>query len=341
MNKVLKTTFFTYANRPYEIFVLPYATSVLLYNEDARVEIVLDDSNSFKEENIEGIELIWKYFGKDKFLLRDISPKIKELCKLPNTYRFIETPQVITEYTYINDIDILILESVSEQHIKEMNKTGLPYSNIIRPSTERLTGLHFTKSSVYYPVSIPKNVAEYEDEEILYQIIQNSDIALPDTNYVFRPVHGYHLSLNRPPITSVNSSDWGGWNERKCKIYLQLKKNDLWVQMTNYFSEEYLLLLNILDLTLINLYTKEYNKESFKNIEPFLQDIFYSYKIPKLGNIYKRTRIIYKKIRVTESIKKEIKKNKKKFPISNQDNKKKVTKYYKSYNQYFTKNMQY
>ena len=67
-------------------------------------------------------------------------------------------------------------------------------------------------------------MAEYEDEEILYQIIQNSDIGLPDTNYVFRPLHGYHLSLNRTPIAPVNTPSWGLWDESKHKIYLQLKR---------------------------------------------------------------------------------------------------------------------
>ena len=52
--------------------------------------------------------------------------------------------------------------------------------------------------------------------------------------------------------------------------------------MTNYFSKEYLLLLNILDLSIIYNTIKN-DKDNSENTVSFLQDIFYSYKISKFS----------------------------------------------------------
>ena len=56
--KEIRTTFFTAANRAYEIFVLPYVASVLFWNDDARVEICLENTRRFEAENVRALAVI-------------------------------------------------------------------------------------------------------------------------------------------------------------------------------------------------------------------------------------------------------------------------------------------
>lgn len=55
---MIRTTFFTAANRAYEPFVLPYVASVLLHNDDALVEIVLERPRQFEMENCDALEVL-------------------------------------------------------------------------------------------------------------------------------------------------------------------------------------------------------------------------------------------------------------------------------------------
>src|SRR3546814_4504457 len=110
---MMRTTFFTSANRAYEPFVLPYITSVLLSNEDARVEICLERPPQFETGNADALDILSRHFGNRVDIRRGVFSGT-----VANNVRFIETPNSQTEFIYIGDIDILVLEAVTDQHIR-------------------------------------------------------------------------------------------------------------------------------------------------------------------------------------------------------------------------------
>ena len=181
-----RTTFFTVALGPYELFVLPYITSVLAHNEDARVEICVQDAGRFSNTNAKAMSVLAGFFGEDRFLIRDVTTTGAP----PSSVRFLETPTVMTEFTYIGDIDILILEPVSEIHVKRMSRQGLPYSNMLRPGRHALSGLHFTRSDAYYPVMPPEHTNVNRAEYLLYALVTGRGWGTPPKAIVARACTG-------------------------------------------------------------------------------------------------------------------------------------------------------
>jgi hypothetical protein len=60
------------------------------------------------------------------------------------------------EYGYVGDVDFLILpeaESLHEGHLRHIRKLGVPYSNVVRRGTRRLSGLHFFEVRPYFAAS--------------------------------------------------------------------------------------------------------------------------------------------------------------------------------------------
>jgi hypothetical protein len=116
-----------------------------------------------------------------------------------------------------------------------MEKTKLPYSNIVRPSKNRLSGLHFTKYSNYYPIPEYGDLCEKgllkHDEVFLYEIVKKRH---PKFNYdeTFRPVHGIHVSLNREPNGKLG---WGmnGWKDR----WVDFRKSEVFLLLEPTFTE--------------------------------------------------------------------------------------------------------
>lgn len=205
----IRTTLFTSANKLYEMFVLPYALGGLIHNDDARVEVCLEDPGAFESTNREAIGTLEAGVGADRFLVRGI--EAAEGVS-PNSVRFLETPRVATDFTYIGDIDVLILEAVSPLHRKRMAELDLPYSNVLRDGKQALSGLHWTRTDAYYPVRVPQGINLNRDEELLYHLVKGRGLRLPPPG-LSRPMHGYHLSPNRAPLRRVidghHSFHWG------------------------------------------------------------------------------------------------------------------------------------
>ena len=253
---MIRTTFFTFANRNYEMFVLPYIASALIHNEDARVEICLEDSNRFRDANAQGMRGLVRRYGDDRLLVRDV---VSSKGIPPNSVRFLETPEAITEFTYIGDIDILIVERVSQWHIDRMVSASLPYSNTLRAGKRALTGLHFTRSDAYYPVSPPSDANLNLDEELLYMLVASRGVPLPPNEWN-RPVHGYHFSPNRSPLNAiVNGKKTLGWGLNKSRKYFAayeaLQRNSIWQTMYPEFDRRYRLLLGLVDLALAKTFS--------------------------------------------------------------------------------------
>ena len=250
---MVQTTLFTSANKLYEMFVLPYVSSGLIYNDDARVEICLEDPAEFEFGNGEAIELLRANVGADRLLLRGVEASADVA---PNSVRFLETPRVTTEFTYIGDIDILILEPISPLHLRRMSELGLPYSNVLREGREALSGLHFTRTDAYYPVEVPPNIDLNRDEELLYHLVTARGLPLPPSS-LGRPMHGYHLSPNRSPLARMVDGcptlHWSLTSQSYFKSYTALRRNPVWRELFPFFDRRYRAILGLLELGLANL----------------------------------------------------------------------------------------
>ena len=119
-------------------------------------------------------------------------------------------------YVYIGDIDMLICREepgLMDYHVRHCAELGLPYSNAIRPHSQRLSGLHFVISDDYFTRT--RDVAQQYDtmlregtlrpernETVLYAMMKESVGLPPPTRGEGdfdrqRPQHGIHLGLWR------------------------------------------------------------------------------------------------------------------------------------------------
>jgi hypothetical protein len=131
----------------------------------------------------------------------------------------------ICEYTYITDIDMLILREdtpIHEYHTKEM-RNGECFSNARRGPGEpqgvnRLTGLHFMHKSWYEKTVdarikyteklINKEIGSVsiDDELMLAKIVTESGMELPPNRPLIERHHGIHLGTLRDKSKFKNSS---------------------------------------------------------------------------------------------------------------------------------------
>lgn len=213
----LKLLFFTACDGEYEQFIAPYIFGALHSNREAKAEICVADPAAYRSSHAASLEILESRFA-NRFLIRggDFSGRFR------NSVRFLETPELKSEYTYIGDIDILILEDIAPYHIAKMEKTGLPYSNVIRPNSQRLSGLHFTRTEAYYPLPRLDGLdLTCNDEMLLYQIVARRQ-KLPPVHS--RPVHGFHFSIRRNPC---GSPPWD-LEEKHIPAYLKLRNDSDW-----------------------------------------------------------------------------------------------------------------
>jgi tetratricopeptide (TPR) repeat protein len=209
-----KLLFFTYANEKYELFALPYAYFCLRNNNNAKVEIILENATAFHQKHQSGVDALNEIFP-NQVIFRQSTTVAKGIKYKPHVIRFIEEPTTKSEYIYIGDIDIMIFEDVFEIHSAYMNANNLPFSNIVRTGTEktaypRLTGLHFCPTSLMYPLPDIEDldINARNDENVLFEIMQRKGPMVP-LSFRDRPLCGIHISLNRDSIGrySVNRGD--------------------------------------------------------------------------------------------------------------------------------------
>ena len=249
---MIRTTFFTCCNKKYQEFVPFFISSILKSNIDSAVEVGVEDikhSDDFQKS----IKYLTDLYG-DRFILREVkfgnvNINGRSFGSCPNIIRFIEEPTLKNEYIYIGDVDIITLQSnITEIHLDHMNRTGLNYSNIVRPESgdkgwRRMSGLHFAKWYNYYPIGDFENLAKKSmlghDEVFLYEIISRRNNIIESDK--FRPVHGIHISPNR------DISGWGvgSWIDK-------------WMIYRN--SEEFKILEEL---------TSDEMKDNFKKIDNF------------------------------------------------------------------------
>jgi hypothetical protein len=195
--------FFTAATRRYKNFITPYCFFALYHNINAKAEIMIDGASEYMGRNA-GAQRVLNQLFPDRILLREISRKLE-----PHTARFVCEPLTELQYTYINDVDILILESdLVETHTKIMREHKSIFSNRMR-GTDKLTGVQFVITAPYYKVTEQaRATTKLFDEHALYDIV-NRGIGRPQ-NFTsdLRPVHGFHVSMNRPPVAPSGQAAW-------------------------------------------------------------------------------------------------------------------------------------
>ena len=206
--------FFTVATGKYKDFIVPYITSVLLYNPDAFVEILVDDLKCLTTD-IQNLNKL--YLGQFKLtqIAHDDMNKIARSgdrwSSLAASLRFVTTPTVLLDYTYIGDVDILVLQpNIKDAHASHMETLGIPFSNMVRKNQRRLTGLHCVRTKDYYSVLTPEKLLAYKtaflhkkskilDEHLLYQTVADN-FTIPNaiiegiSKSLYRPYHGVHCS---------------------------------------------------------------------------------------------------------------------------------------------------
>lgn len=198
---------FTHATSPYFRFVAPFIYFWLKSNSDVAVEVVVEKFSDYSARHSAEVDMLRAIFPDRHFNIRGYA---LDLTISPNTRRFIDVPSISGEYVYITDVDILILDNdVAAQHIQNMRQLGVPYSNIQRAGAKRLSGLHFSSFDRYYPIPdlSDVNLETENDEAVLYQIIERKGLQIVQGS--FRPIHGIHVSLHRPPF--LEGGDIYGW----------------------------------------------------------------------------------------------------------------------------------
>jgi hypothetical protein len=200
-----RTLIFAHATEGYYPFVLPYLFFVLTTNEDVVVEVTVEDASVFASRFSAGLDHLRRVFPCRQFVVRQT--KISGVR--PNSVRFIEEPDLVADNIYIGDVDIMILDpNLTIVHEHHMTETHLPYSNMQREGQDKLTGLHFSRMDSYYPLAdiSDLDLQSLNDEELLFQLVRRK--GLPIVGGSFRPVHGVHISPNRPLAATADMPGW-------------------------------------------------------------------------------------------------------------------------------------
>lgn len=208
---------FTCCNYKYSDFSPMFILSNLYHIKNSFVEVCIDSKDS---ELLKLIPNSLYELYPNRFLVRLID---SNNFGVPGITRFITTPQVKKDYIYISDIDIInMTNNICEIHLNIMNDEELPYSNMVRENSMRLTGLHFSPWHNYYPIQDYDDIRDYanQDEEFLYQLMKKRFPTLINNNKK-RPVHGIHMSPNRDPHST--KIHWGISDVWK----------DTWIQFRN------------------------------------------------------------------------------------------------------------
>jgi hypothetical protein len=254
----IKLLFFTCATKFYDNFIIPYCYFAAKHNPSSAFEFIIDDVEDFKKKHSLSIKWLTENF-KIPIFLRAKKDELNLKVKLDNSIRFVLNPKTTSEYVYIGDVDIIILEEILKKHAPIFD-LGLPYSNVVREirtptkkgGGKRLTGLHLCKSQSQYPLGAIDDLIEKftNDEELLYAIMERKKLLYSNdvtrSLKIGRPSHGIHLSLNRLPFSYHKERP--DWNLH----YIWLEKFML-IAITNEFKDFFETLYEGSQQILINL----------------------------------------------------------------------------------------
>lgn len=211
-----RTLIYTWCDSNYAVFIPIFCASLLSTNSDIDVEIGTSVPKLTAEQN-DALEKL-RYLHPDaKILIRTAMYKEAgdKRVILDNgisvqsaTVRFITEPTIKDKYTYISDIDIVSLDKdFYKSHIEDMRLHNRKYSNIVRKDIPRLSGLHFCETDMQYPIELSGIDITGWNEVILMEVTAKKTEL--DYKTTWRPVHGVHMSANRPRIEGTSTIP--GW----------------------------------------------------------------------------------------------------------------------------------
>jgi len=195
----------TVATSWYRDLVTPFIFFAGKFNSEASFEIYVQNFDDFMQEKRSELNYLTKFYN----IHIGNADSYKKYNVTANQLRFIIEPKIWSEYTYISDVDIIILENIIDRHLPVI-KSGKDYSNMVRPGTKKLTGLHFVKTHSHYPLPKLKRLLKKfkNDEDLLYAIAHKKGYLQNDTQTSYRPGLGLHMSLNRFPLPLMNLPGW-------------------------------------------------------------------------------------------------------------------------------------
>ena len=171
-----------------------------------------------------------------------------------NTVRFVSEPEIKDSYTYIGDIDIVMLaKNFYNYHINIMKKYNTTYSNWVRDNdSSKLTGLHFVKTDSFYPQNIELIDLHKNDEVILKEI--QSKICEINNEIPRRPVHGLHFSRNQ------------GFND-------QLKLSSTFINELKSYKDRFFDFLNSEEYNIVKQCNTEIIKDYISRFTKYYNDL--------------------------------------------------------------------
>jgi len=241
-----KLTIYVTANRLYEPFILPFIATSLLHNPHSHVEVGVEQAEETYRRYAAGFDYIQAHISSAFSL-----SSVEFSGASPNNVRFLTPPKTRADFIYIGDIDILILESIASWHIQHMKETGQPFSNIKRSGKKALSGLHFSKWDALYPLpdlSDLTNPRTHPDEALLYEIIARHGHEIPSEDKFKRPLHGFHMSLNRRPRKwGIKDKSQQSFLQDRLQAYKILRSDKVWTGLWPHLDISYQRLFALLD----------------------------------------------------------------------------------------------
>ena len=234
--------------KKYTKFILPFLFSTLKSSENAFAEVIVDDVSVVYKRYDKALDKLANMFGK-RFVFVPYDEKYTSVLACGATARYYTIPTLKSEYTLVSDLDIFYTETNIERYYENLFKTqliGFPYTSIKRNGKEKMAGTFCVRTDLYYTEKFKDNLNQYfkevqegnllrdkvppfdiqhYNEFVNYQLISRTH-GLPtremnDNPKVYRPIHGIHTSLNRPPRPlpppNNNFPHWGMTEETSWK----------------------------------------------------------------------------------------------------------------------------
>lgn len=225
-----RTTIFTSANKPYIEYISLYCLGMLRNNDNVDIEILIEGAlDRLSNECIEYLRSVYKdskiIIRENRFSTENRYAVVDGHKVIPNSVRFVVEPTIRNEFVYIGDIDVVCMEhDIFESHRMKMAECGMKYSNIARiTDRSRLTGLHFCRFDLQYPLpNIWDLPSSMNDEQLLKIILERKGVEI-NYEYSYRPVHGIHMSKNRKKVDGDGKIP--GWGADAYK--------DSWISFTD------------------------------------------------------------------------------------------------------------
>lgn len=185
--------------KTYENMIPPFIYFALKNNKNSHVEVIVENADRFNETYKKELQSIKEECG-NHFMVRTNSRPLT--YHMLNSYRFLEVPVIKAKYTYICDVDIIILEDILKPYLNNWPLKSQPYNNIVRMNTEKITGVHFVITDKYYTESLKRNQdllynSPYMNDENLLYLLCKLTFGEPDYTHIWRPILGIHFSPSR------------------------------------------------------------------------------------------------------------------------------------------------